>query len=130
MNQQDTNKVNKIGELGAMLMWQDMLSATLGVYDLPKEEAIKAMIECLAVEAAETLAHFLTKTKPWKPQVVNMDEVKEEAVDILHFLLAFFNLMDMGPEAIVEEYRRKNLINYERVAAKMAALKASQDEAK
>ena len=129
MNQQDKNQVNIAGELGALLMWQDKLSATLGVYDMPKEEAIKAMIECLAVESAETLAHFLTKTKPWKPQVVNMAEVKEEAIDILHFLLAFFNLMEMGPDAIVEEYRRKNLINYERVAAKMAALKASQNEA-
>lgn len=129
MNQHDKNQVEVAGELGALLIWQDRLSATLGVYDMPKEEAIKAMIECLAVESAETLAHFLTKTKPWKSQVVNMAEVKEEAIDILHFLLAFFNLMEMSPQDIVEEYRRKNLINYGRVAAKMAALKASQNEA-
>lgn len=120
MNQQDKEHVKTTGELGAMLKWQDALSSTLRVYDMPKQEAIKAMIECLAVEAAETLAPFLTKTKPWKPQTVDMDHVKEEAIDILHFLLALFNLMEMGPQEVVEEYRRKNLINYDRVKAKMA----------
>jgi dimeric dUTPase (all-alpha-NTP-PPase superfamily) len=122
MNRQDSEKTASVGELAAMLEWQDQLSSTLRVYDMPKQEAIKAMIECLAVEAAETLAPFLTKTKPWKSQVVDMAHVKEEAIDILHFLLALFNLMDMDADAIVEEYRRKNLVNYDRVATKMAAL--------
>lgn len=122
MNKDDQSFVDNNGELEAMLAWQDRLSSTLRVYDMPKQEAIKAMIECLAVEAAETLAPFLTKTKPWKSQVVDMAHVKEEAIDILHFLLALFNLMDMDADAIVEEYRRKNLVNYDRVATKMAAL--------
>ena len=123
MNTQDTNNVADVGELQAMLEWQRRLSTTLGVHTMPTDEAIQQMVACLSVEASEAFAHFLTKTKPWKPQDVDMNLVKEEMIDVLHFLLAFFNLVGMDSGDITEAYREKNLYNYTRVSQKMQAHK-------
>ena len=122
LTENDKNLVTALGPLDALLLWQERLSEVLKVYDMPREEAIKAMVACLAVEGSEAMAHFLTSTKPWKPQTVDMAAVTEEMIDVLHFLLAFFNLVQMNGEDIVEAYRAKNLRNYQRIQEKMATL--------
>ena len=46
--------------------------------------------------------------------VLDKDNAKVEAIDILHFLMSVFQILDMTPEDIVEIYKKKHKKNIER----------------
>lgn len=113
------------GLLSVMLVLQDRLTRLLfdnaetGIeYGSP--EHVAETVASLAVEASEAFAPFLTRTKPWKDPVPDMAHVDEEMVDVLHFLLTYWNLRGKDAVDIFKEYDAKNRKNQSRLAAKLA----------
>ena len=85
-------------------------------------EHIQETIACLAVEASEALAPFLTGTKPWKPRDPDITHIDEEMIDCLHYLATYWNLRKMSSNDVLVEYRKKNFRNYQRLADKLSAM--------
>ena len=51
--------------------------------------------------------------KWWKnPKPLDREYLKEEAIDILHFLLSMFNALDMSAEEVYGTYMGKNEVNH------------------
>lgn len=117
----DSELVDEIGELGALMLWQNGLSDILGVLAMEEQTGMREMVACLSVEAAEAQAHFLNGTKPWKSQIVDRAEVDEEMIDCLHFIFAYFNVRGIPSEEVVRRFRAKNLRNFDRIKEKMNA---------
>jgi len=79
-------------------------------------EMLKTFVIALADEAFEML--HLLNWKPWKNEKeLDIDALKKEAIDALHFLLQIFILLGMNAEEITEAYKRKLKENYERQKA-------------
>jgi len=109
--------------INTMLELQDQLSRFLGVYNLEEEEQYRSTLAQLAVESSEALAPFLNLTKPWKTTSVNYEEVDEEIIDVLHYVLTYFNLRRLKEHDILALYIMKNSRNFSRVQEKMKRLK-------
>jgi len=109
--------------INTMLELQDQLSRFLGVYNLEEEEQYRSTLAQLAVESSEALAPFLNLTKPWKTTSVNYEEVDEEIIDVLHYVLTYFNLRQLKEHDILALYIMKNSRNFSRVQEKMKRLK-------
>lgn len=127
LNNEDLTTIALCGKIGAMKIWQRELTETIGVYSSNDFSSLKDVVACMTVESSEALAHFLTSGKPWKPQEPDMDEVDEEMIDVLHYLLTYFNLREWSDHEIVRRYRSKNLRNFERISEKMANLSARKE---
>lgn len=108
--------------INTMLELQDQLSRFLGVYNLEEEEQYRSTLAQLAVESSEALAPFLNLTKPWKTTSVNYEEVDEEIIDVLHYVLTYFNLRRLKEHDILALYIMKNSRNFSRVQEKMQRL--------
>jgi hypothetical protein len=124
MNTFDKCFVEEWGELQAMLAWQaDLTSLLFDNAVLPVEyassEHVREILTCLVVEATEALAPFLTSLKPWKSRLPDMKLVDEEVIDVLHYILTYFQLRGYGARKITELYREKNLRNGDRARATM-----------
>lgn len=111
----DKDTIAEYGQLEAMQIWQLFLSKKFGMYEIDRNTAVRETVSCIVLEAAEALAPFLNATKPWKEQTVDFAEVDEEVIDILHFVLAYFNLRGFNSKDVLERYRAKNLHNLTRV---------------
>lgn len=86
---------------------------------IPNDEFLYITLNNIIGEANESAAYYGSITKPWKKNLeLPLEEVQEELVDILHFLLQAFIILDMDADDIVELYRIKNRINHRRVKAK------------
>lgn len=126
----DINVIECLGQMGALQVWQSELSEFLGVYKQFKTRpmvTLHEVIQCISVEANEALAPWLTGTKPWKPPFPDLDDVDEEMIDILHYLLTWFNLRNWDAQEVLRRYRSKNAYNFERRALKLAELKKAQE---
>lgn len=121
LSEGDIDTVNEHGELDAMMIWQFFLSRLFGMEKIDRELAIKETVSCIVLEAAEALQPFLNATKPWKDRTIPWDEVDEEVIDILHFVLAYFNLREITSDEVVLRYRSKNLHNMKRAEEKINA---------
>lgn len=66
----------------------------------------------LSVEASELID--ACDYKWWSKDYHTLDDVKEEAIDVLHFLLSFFNILGMDDKEIFDLYKNKRRINFER----------------
>lgn len=88
-------------------------SAASDRYPDGAEERVSALCTAIIHEAAEL--QRLTNWKWWKAPV-RFDEraAKEELIDIWHFVVQASIELGMGPDDVVEEYRRKNGINRRR----------------
>lgn len=120
----DVDTVETYGQLDAMMLWQLFLSKKFGMYGIDRQEAIRETVSCIVLESSEALAHFLNATKPWKSTEIPWDEVDEEVIDILHFVLAYFNLRELSAADVVKAYRAKNLHNMKRAEGKKNAEKS------
>lgn len=99
---------------------QRNLMHACGVFDLPPDIALWVTVSALQMEAGELIAFFGDLTKPWKAQkAVHLPAVKEEAIDVLHFLLQVFILLGMDADEVVDTYMRKNRVNFSRIQAKL-----------
>ena len=82
-------------------------------YPNDSEGRISALSTAIIHEAVE-----LQRTTNWKwwktPTPFNQAEAKEELIDIWHFVVQASLELNLTPDDIIEEYRKKNEINRER----------------
>lgn len=110
-----------------MLDAQDALSKKCGVNNLEPQVALKSTLAQMMVESGEAMAPWVTETKPWKKQVVDstvLNETDIEVIDVLHYVLTWFNLRGYDARDLFEMYMAKNSANHTRVAQKLAAIAA------
>lgn len=94
---------------------QKGLSEMMNLDRYPKdsEGRISALSTAIMHEAVE-----LQRTTNWKwwktPTPFNEAEAREELIDIWHFVVQASLELNLTPNDIVEEYKRKNEINRER----------------
>ena len=82
-------------------------------YPKDTEEKVSALCTAIIHEAVEL--QRLTNWKWWKnPVKFNEAEAKEELIDIWHFVVQASIELNLNPEDIVAEYRKKNQINIDR----------------
>jgi dimeric dUTPase (all-alpha-NTP-PPase superfamily) len=82
-------------------------------YPKDVEGRISALCTAIIHEAVE-----LQRTTSWKwwkkPTPFNIDDAKEELIDIWHFVVQASLELNLTPEDIIAEYKRKNEINRDR----------------
>lgn len=82
-------------------------------YPKDAEGRVSALCTAMIHEAVE-----LQRTTNWKwwkkPTTFNADEAREELIDIWHFVVQASLELNLTPDDIVEEYKRKNQINRDR----------------
>ncbi len=82
-------------------------------YPSKTEERISLLCTAIIHEAIEL--QRLTNWKWWKnPTDFNIEDAKEELVDIWHFVLQATIELNMTPEDILKYYSKKNNLNKER----------------
>ena len=82
-------------------------------YPLKTEERISFLCTAITHEAIEL--QRLTNWKWWKsPTDFDLEEAKEELIDIWHFVLQAAIELKMSSDDIVKYYSKKNKINKER----------------
>ena len=102
-------------KLDSIFSLQKGLADMMNLDRYPKdvEEKISALCTAIIHEAVE-----LQRTTNWKwwktPTQFNHDEAREELIDIWHFLVQASIELNLTPEEILEEYKRKNEINKQR----------------
>lgn len=89
----------------------DMMN--LDRYPADAEGRVSALCTAIMHEAVE-----LQRTTNWKwwkaPTGFNRQEAREELIDIWHFVIQASIELDLTPEDIMQEYRKKNDINRQR----------------
>ncbi len=82
-------------------------------YPKDPEGRIAALCTAIIHEAVEL--QRITNWKWWKnPTPFNKAEAKEELIDIWHFVVQASLELNLTPDDILEEYKRKNQINRDR----------------
>ena len=82
-------------------------------YPTKPEDRVAALCTAIVQEAVELQS--ITNWKWWKkPTEFNFAEAKEELIDIWHFVVQASIELNLTPEDILNEYKRKNEINRER----------------
>lgn len=90
-----------------------------GLENIPPEEWIQKQTLAMLSELAELIAEV--NFKWWKnPRPVNVDNVREELVDVLHFFVGMCNRSGMSSEELFNRYVRKNEENFKRQYGKSA----------
>ena len=89
----------------------DMMN--LDRYPVDIEGRVAALCTAIVHEAIE-----LQRTTNWKwwkkPTKFNEEEAREELIDIWHFVVQASLELNLSPDDILEEYKRKNEINRDR----------------
>jgi len=74
---------------------------------------IPQMCRCITVEANELMDNF--NWKHWKNKKdIDWDNVREETIDLWHFLISLSIKVGLNPKDIIDQYINKNLENYKR----------------
>lgn len=90
-----------------------------GLEEIAPEEWIQKQTLAMLSELAELIAEV--NFKWWKnPRPVNVDNVREELVDVLHFFVGMCNRSGMSSEELFNRYVRKNEENFKRQYGKSA----------
>ncbi|MFM7861647.1 MAG: dUTPase [Candidatus Nitrosotenuis sp.] len=101
--------------LDEIFVMQKGLTKMMNLDRYPKdsEGRISALTTAIIHEAVEL--QRLTNWKWWKkPTPFSMDDAKEELIDIWHFVVQASLELNLTPDDIVAEYRKKNEINRNR----------------
>ncbi len=86
---------------------------TRGLTDISKDEWVQKEILAMLSELAELLAEV--NFKWWKnPKEINYDNVKDEIVDIVHFIASTSLKVGMDADEMYERYINKNEENFKR----------------
>ena len=84
-----------------------------GLQDVTPEQWIQKQTLAMLSELAELIAEV--NFKWWKnPKPVDIGNVREELVDILHFFVGMCNRSGMGSEELFARYIKKNEENFKR----------------
>ncbi|HUT05847.1 MAG TPA: dUTPase [Nitrosopumilaceae archaeon] len=113
MSQETSEKIDD--RLETIFKLQKGLSEMMDLDRYPKdsEERVSALCTAIMHEAVE-----LQRTTNWKwwktPTPFNKADAREELIDIWHFVVQASLELNLTPNDIVKEYKRKNEINRER----------------
>ena len=107
MSEYDSTK-SKISILGELLKIQKKFQNQH--FPLQKIE-ISSLASAIASEAMEI---WSMTGKWWYEQKYDLDKIKEESIDIFHFLLGLWLKLDMNESEIIKLYEDKMNVNIER----------------
>lgn len=101
------------------LALQNALSRKCGVHSLDEHEAL--VVTCLAgaQEFMEAIDFYKDKTKPWKAPSFDRHLIVEELIDVYHFLLQAWNILEVDSDEIDRVYKMKREKNFQRVKEKL-----------
>tara|TARA_Y100000590_G_scaffold160061_1_gene183557 strand:- start:9132 stop:9464 length:333 start_codon:yes stop_codon:yes gene_type:complete len=102
-------------KLDVIFSLQKSLSDMMNLDRYPKDMEGKVSALCTAIIHEAVELQRTTNWKWWKtPTEFNEKEAREELIDIWHFVIQASIELNLTPEEILEEYRRKNEINRQR----------------
>jgi len=101
--------------LGSIFAMQKGLADMMNLDRYPKDSERRVAALCTAIIHEAVELQRTTNWKWWKkPVPFNSAEAKEELIDIWHFVVQASLELNLTPDDIVEEYKRKNHINRDR----------------
>ena len=101
--------------LDSIFSMQKGLSEMMNLDRYPKETEEKISALCTAIMHEAVELQRTTNWKWWKtPTAFNQMEAKEELIDIWHFVIQASIELNLTPDEILGEYKRKNEINRQR----------------
>ena len=102
-------------KLDSIFSLQKVLTNMMNLDRYPKETEEKISALCTAIIHEAVELQRTTNWKWWKtPTAFNQTEAKEELIDIWHFVIQASLELNLTPEEILDEYKRKNEINRQR----------------
>lgn len=105
------DKLDKIFEMQRAL--NDEIIALRGLHDIPMEKWIQMQTLAMMSELSELIDEV--NFKWWKNEKpVDIDRVRDEMVDILHFFVSMCLRAGMDAEELFKRYIDKNRENYDR----------------
>ncbi len=110
-----TQEISEKDRLDTIFKLQKGLSEMMNLNRYPKdsEGRVSALSTAIMHEAVEL--QMTTNWKWWKtPTKFDEAEAREELIDIWHFVVQASLELNLTPDDIVEEYKKKNEINRER----------------
>lgn len=76
-------------------------------------EHVRLMFIGIITEACEALEE--TNWKPWKKvRLINEEKLKEEIIDLWHFVINLTLASDMNAKTVIEKFKEKNKVNIKR----------------
>lgn len=103
--------ITKSDMLKTMMLQQKLFTSNFqpSQMTIPEKEALtKEMVLCLTDETFELLRECNWKTHRKSRAPINTDNIHEEIVDILKFLLNIVNLWDMDPKRLMDVFNAKS----------------------
>ena len=102
-------------KLDSIFSLQKGLTSMMNLDRYPKETEEKISALCTAIIHEAVELQRTTNWKWWKtPTAFNQTEAKEELIDIWHFVIQASLELNLTPNEILGEYKRKNEINRQR----------------
>ena len=102
-------------KLDSIFSLQKGLTNMMNLDRYPKETEEKISALCTAIMHEAVELQRTTNWKWWKtPATFNQTEAKEELIDIWHFVIQASIELNLTPNEILAEYKRKNEINRQR----------------
>lgn len=102
-------------KLESLFSLQKGLSEMMNLDRYPKDVEGKVSALCTAIIHEAVELQRTTNWKWWKkPTTFNVTDAKEELIDIWHFVVQASLELNLTPDDILEEYKRKNEINRNR----------------
>ncbi len=94
---------------------QKGLAEMMNLDRYPKDVEGRISALCTAIIHEVVELQRTTSWKWWKkPTPFNIDDAKEELIDVWHFVVQASLELNLTPEDIIAEYKRKNEINRDR----------------
>lgn len=113
MSQESSEKVED--RLETIFKMQKGLEGMMKLDRYPKDTEGRISALCTAIMHEAVELQRTTNWKWWKtPTDFKEGDAREELIDIWHFVIQASLELNLTPEDIVEEYKRKNEINRER----------------
>ena len=101
--------------LDSIFSLQKGLTSMMKLDRYPKETEEKISALCTAIIHEAVELQRTTNWKWWKTATAfNQKEAKEELIDIWHFVIQASIELNLTPDEILDEYKRKNEINRQR----------------
>ncbi len=113
MSQETSEKI--ADRLQTIFKLQKGLAEMMNLDRYPKDSENRVSALCTAIIHEAVELQRTTNWKWWKtPTPFNEADAREELIDIWHFVVQASLELNLTPDDIVEEYKKKNEINRER----------------
>ncbi len=113
LSQETSEKI--ADRLQTIFKLQQGLAEMMNLDRYPKDSESRVSALCTAIIHESVELQRTTNWKWWKtPTSFNEADAREELIDIWHFVVQASLELNLTPDDIVEEYKKKNEINRER----------------